>query len=247
MFKYFLQQSFFRLFMIATVVAFAGLFAYALILETTKDTPDGVVPFQAMTGKAVVAGVSQDADLTVQRLSNNEVAKLLEQIIAESLSLTPATYDKTVADMAKYFTPEAYRQYTDFLAQGNMKQTLIDQGLQSGAFPEQDPLELNAGVFGGAYKWLLEVPVTLSYVRQGSRGYEGGNPGSMQNRRFVLRTQFSRVKDATDPSAVKIEIWQVSAAGRSASITASRLKPRSKGRAWYSGCNRLPYPPPTPR
>lgn len=196
----------------AAAAAFFGIFVYALILESTIETPANMeVPFKENTGKAVIAGSAKDANLTVQHMSTTEISSLLKQVIAESLSLTPANYDATAESMKKYFTPEAYQQYLTFLQQGNMKQTLTDQNLQSGAFPEQDPLELNSGVFGAAYKWLFEVPVTLSFVKRGTQGYENTAVTS-QNRRFVLRTQFSRVKDSADPNAVKIEIWQVSAA-----------------------------------
>ena len=211
MFKYFLQQSVFRLFLMAVTAAFLGIFVYAVLLELNLKQPANMeAPFKENMGKAVMWGAPKDAALTMQHMSSAEVSLVLKQVIAETLSLTPANYDATVKNVQKYFTPAAYQQYLAFLAQTNMKQTLNEQGLQSGAFPEQDPLELNSGVFGTAYKWLFEVPVTMSFVKRGTQGYENTAVTS-QNRRFILRTQFSRVKDA-DPNAIKIEIWQVSAA-----------------------------------
>lgn len=195
----------------AVATAFIGIFVYAIILEgNLKSNAVTEPPFKANMGKAVVTGTLKDANLTVQHMSTTEVSTVLTQIIAESLSLNANNYDSVVAAQQKYFTPAAYQQYLAFLTQTNMKQTLTEQNLQSGAFPEQDPLELNSGVFGTAYKWLLEAPVTMSFVKRGTQGYENTAITS-QNRRFVLRTQFTRVKDA-DPNAIKIEIWQVSAA-----------------------------------
>jgi hypothetical protein len=215
LFQYFLQKSFFRLITIAAVVAFVGIFAYALLLEgTIERTPANMeVPFKEMTGKPVVAGTSVDDALKVQHMSETEIGRLLQQIVAESLSLNASNYDSTSASVRKYFTDDAYRSYLDFLKQGNVKQMLSDQNLQSGAFAESDPLELNSGVFGASYKWLMEVPVTMSFVPRGSRGYEN-SAATPQNRRFVLRGQFARVKDSADPNAVKMEIWQISPARR---------------------------------
>ncbi len=209
-FRAFLTKTAFRLAMLCAFFAFIGVFVYALKIEESNVPPkDLVVPFGKGSGKAIVAGASQTTGgITLQHMSSAEVAERLEEIIAEALSFNKSNYTYGTASVEKYFTPEGYAQYKQFLASALFEQTITSQNLQSGAYVEQAPLELNKGVFGNAYKWVFEVPVTISFIPRNSETYRNDETKAL-NRRILLRAQFTRVQDPKDPNAVKIEIWQV--------------------------------------
>ena len=196
--------------MLCALAGFIGVFVYAVEIENNNNAPAGmVVPFGTGSGKPIVAGDTQTkSGLAIQHMSSSEVAQKLEEIMAEALSFNKNNFAYNVAAVEKYFTPAGYAQYREFLNSASFETTLNAQNLQSGAFVEQAPLELNKGVFGNAYKWVFEVPVTISFIPRNSETYRNDETKAL-NRRILLRTQFSRVADANDPNAVKIEIWQV--------------------------------------
>jgi len=210
MFKYFMTKSFFRLVMIGALIAFAGVFVYALRIDQANlermRTPE---PLGQGAGKPQVGGNGTvQGRLAIQHLSSREVADRLNQIVAEGFSFNQQNYASTIAGMEKYFVAGAYQDYKNFLQTSSIETTLASQGVQSGAYVEGPPLELNRGIFGGAFKWVFEVPVTISFLPVGATTYRDEEAG-VQNRRILLRVQFARVEDAKDPDAIKIEIFQV--------------------------------------
>lgn len=200
--------------MLVAVLAFIGVFVYALQLEKNNKPPqdmkDGFSAGEySPFGTAEESGGGTQNTLEVQHLGTRDVARMLTEIVTEALSFNKSTFAGNTAAVKKYFTPEGYAQYTAFLQTAGLQQALTAQDLRSGVLIDNEPLELSHGVSAGAFKWLFEVPVTLSFMPASARNYDGSNATMAQNRKFILRAQFTRVKDANDPDAIKIEIWQV--------------------------------------
>jgi hypothetical protein len=210
-FKLFLQRSFFRLIMLVAFLCFVGVFVYAVHLENNNVPPEGLrVPF-ADVGAPIVKGGIDSApanSLSIQHMNANEVAMRLEEIIAEALSFTREDYKANSQGMQKYFTPEGYAQYMEFLNNSGFEKALAGGNLQSGAYTEEPPIELTHGVYNDVYKWVFEVPVTVSFIPPQAETYRNDET-KPQNRRFLLRAQFARVVDPQDPDSIKIEIWQI--------------------------------------
>lgn len=214
MFKYFVQRFFFQIVIVAATAGFVGIFLYAYAIEGANPPPADVkTQFQSSLGKPASKTAIGEPDLSVQHMSGPEISAYLNEIIAEGLSLTPSNYNRTVAGMAKYFTPSAYEQYKNYLTQGNFAQTLSSRSLQSGAYCESPPFEVNSVVQNGIYKWLFEAPVTVSFIPLNAQTY-ASDQTKAQNQRFTLRVQFARVKDPADPNAIRIEIWEMLAPRR---------------------------------
>lgn len=200
----------FRIALILAFVCLAGVFWYASYTEQEGRQPEHYVsPFGPQTGKALPdGGASEGQDLSRQHLSAAEIGRSLPGGIADVLTFNKDNYKETVERARFYFTPNGYNQYLQFLNTAGIEQMLIAQNLQAGAYAEQDPLVLTHGVFDNAYKWVYEVPVTISFTRNDAQGYDAGDI-IPQNRRFLLRAQLARVYDPQYPGIVRMEIWQV--------------------------------------
>lgn len=211
MFRNFLTKSFFRIITLLALVLFIGVFIFALELDKHNVPPQDMrAHFAYDSQKAPVdsSGGNDLSDLSKENTSSRELSSHLSEIVAESLSFDKGNFVYNSGAMEKYFTPEGYAQYKEFLTKSDFQGMLNSGDLQSGVILEQSPLELTSGVYGGVYKWVFEVPVTLSFIPQDMESYRAAAKAP-QNRRFMLRVQFARVKDANDPEAVRIEIWQV--------------------------------------
>lgn len=210
MFRSFMTKSMFRILMAAALILFVGVFVFALHLEKYNVPPDGMKAPFGVSGHAEGSLAAQEptgTDLGVQNFSGREISFRLTEIVAEALSFDKSNFAYNSTQMEQYFTPAGYEQYKQFLTSTAFDTTLQQNDLRSGAFIEQEPLELSSGVFGGTYKWLFEVPVTISFMPRQMESYRSDTLA--QNRRVLLRAQFTRVKDADDQNAVKIEIWQI--------------------------------------
>jgi hypothetical protein len=139
-------------------------------------------------------------------MSGQEVARWVEVIAVESLSLTPSNFDENTRLVKNYFTDSGYQQYQSYLSQTKFEEVLKQRGLQSGAILERPPLKANAMVQNGVFKWLYEVPVTLSFI---PAGQTRGSAVNAQNQRFTLRLQLTRAADPQNPNRIKVEIWQI--------------------------------------
>lgn len=196
--------------MLGAFLAFAGVFVYAVQLEKGNVGPSDMrLPQQAgALGRPVIQGAGAANPLTIQHMGSREVGMRLTEIIAESLAFDKGNYKAAVARAAKNFTPAGYAQYLQFLTNSQFESSVTSGDLQAGAFVEGEPIELGRGVYDGAYKWVFEIPVTISLIPRNSETYRNDET-KPQNHAFVLRAQMARVKDAQDPNAVKIELWQV--------------------------------------
>lgn len=210
MLREFITKHFFFLLMLCALFGFVGIFFYAVELEGRNVPPANMhMPDGAKLGRPSAMKNGQlEGNLSIQHLSSREVSTIFSDIIAETLSFNKDNFTTGAARMQKYFTPEGYKQYADFLGSSGLRETLESQDLESGAYIEQNPMELAKGVYDGAYKWVFEVPVTISFRPRDSETYRDDQTKA-QNRRFMLRVQFARVKDTQNPDIIKIENWQV--------------------------------------
>lgn len=210
-FKLFLQKSFFRLIMLAALACFIGVFVFAVEIDKRNTGPaDMRLPNAEQLGRPVVAGEKGKTDnpLAIQHMGSREVSRMLTDIIAESLTFDQETFRSVTTDAKKNFTPEGYAQYLQFLSNSAFEAALSSGNLHAGAYAEEEPVELARGVYGNAFKWVFEVPVTISLIPRNAETYRNEET-KPQNRSFVLRAQMVRVNDPQDPNAVKIELWQV--------------------------------------
>jgi hypothetical protein len=206
--QFFFTKSFFR---IVPVIAFGLiclLFVYAYQLEIFfNNAPKTMTaPFVQTTGTPAPMVKTVQGRLKTQNFSGRDMADKIEIILPEILTFHQGTIAKGKVSARKYFTDSGYAQYLQFLASSGMEQGIATQDLQSGVFLERPPLEISAGVFSGTYKWLMEVPVILNFIPRAVQTYR--NTETPQSRKFTIRIQLTRVQDAADPDAVKIEIWQ---------------------------------------
>ena len=211
MLRYFMTKSFFRLVMLLALACFIGVFVYALQTEQGQLPPaDMRMPAGTAGGKPIVTlnNETPQSYLSTQHMTTNELAMKLSDIVAETLSFKKGDFVYTTTSAEKYFTPTGYAQYKEFLNKALFENILASGTLQSAAYAEQEALEITRGVFDGTYKWLFEVPVTISFLPANPDTYRNGGI-KPENRRILLRAQFTRVADPADPLAVRIEVWQV--------------------------------------
>ena len=107
-------------------------------------------------------------------------------------------------------TPYAIESFKAFMAKDNLLEALKSNSLTMRVFITEPGRLLNQGAVQGRYRWLIEAPVTISFLPRGTSDYTGIEPKSQ---RINVRTQVGRVaEDAADGVMIEtIEFLPVAA------------------------------------
>ncbi len=199
------QKWIFRLFVTFAVLLFLGVFFYAFQLTVNDTTGDlRQAPFDYKMAHEDAATI----DLSNPQVTTRQLEMDVAETVADVLSFDSKNYASRTRAAKTNFTEDGYTQYMGYLTSSNITGSLAERDLQCGAYTEGSPLLLNNGVVDGVYKWLFEVPVTLSFIPRVT-SYDGNGRVDALNRRILVRVQVTRVYDGANPMALRIESWQV--------------------------------------
>lgn len=202
-----LQKTWFYGGIFAALLLFLYLFVYAFQTTIIPDPPsneDGVLyaPFADPLAKTQTPGHNA-LPLDQANRSYLELENWITIMVSDSLSFDAVEYYSTLARMRReYFTPEAYDEYQETLQQFGIAKYLSQSGLLTTVLLEETPALRNEGVVNGVYKWLYDVPVTVSYSNP-----DADRSDLPENARAMLRIQISRVQDDDDPLALRVDEW----------------------------------------
>lgn len=113
------------------------------------------------------------------------------KVISDSLDFDPLRYDSHLQTLNATMTPYAQDAFKSFLAKDNLLEALKANDLVMRAFVTEPAHLLNKGAVQGRYRWLVETPVTISFLPRGTQDYTGIQPKSQ---RINVRTQIGRVE-----------------------------------------------------
>jgi hypothetical protein len=129
----------------------------------------------------------------------DQVGLWLSDKVSEILNIKPSDYDDHMKAIKPFMTPDALVAYTKFMEDSTILNRMRLNHLQLHSFVEQSPLLLNQGPVDDRYRWLYEVPVTLTFLREGLKDYDENNvPASSSNYRLLIRIQIGRVVEGQD-------------------------------------------------
>ena len=111
--------------------------------------------------------------------------------------------------MRVYFSEDGFQKYQKYLLSSGIAETIRTNDYDVGVYIESEPLHLNGMVIDGKYKWLYQMPVTLSFFPTG-QAITAENSEQQINNQFNLRVQVTRAKVGDFTEALQIEDWVVS-------------------------------------
>lgn len=211
MFKFWYEKFLMRFSFVFAFVAFLGVFVYAYLTEITLKRPGKVAPFSS-----TLIGARDDVVLPEQRFlplekphrTNKELQNWLSMVISESLSFDKQSYLGVSKNIRPYFTNSGFRQYLTYLKSAGIIDSVKTNNYRISVYVENPPLLQNSLAIDGVYRWLYQLPVTVSFLPRGTSNLGYGNK-NMVNRKLTLNVQIRRVKRPDNPNAVEIESWSV--------------------------------------
>lgn len=121
------------------------------------------------------------------------------QVISAALDFDPLQYDAHLGTLNQSMTPYAVEAFKAFMAKDNLLEALKGNNLVMRVFITEPARLLNQGAVQGRYRWLIESPVTISFLPRGTNDYKGIQPKSQQ---INIRTQVGRVAEGGIDGAI---------------------------------------------
>lgn len=164
------------------------------------DPQAGAARYIPGTGDAIA---KEAEDLSVPHRLSIHLSEWLSTAAAEIFSIDPYHYDEHLAKIARLFNQHGYDQYKAFVQESGMLGTVESRGMVMTASAEQVPILLKEGALDGRYRWLFDVPLTLTGVRAGLNSYaEAGAQDVFEVPGIIARIQVGRVSGNSEDGVV---------------------------------------------
>lgn len=213
-FKFWYENFLIRFSFVIAFTAFLGIFAYAFYTEVTYEPPGETAPFlntmmreQESTNQSLAE--AQSRPLNEAHLSDREIKTWLNTVIAEALTFDSNSYTANKNNISLYMTKSGMQAYEGYLQSAGVLKSLRDSQYRMSVFLEGQPLLINSVVIEDVYRWLYQMPVTLSFIPLSTTDLNR-NAGEIVNRKLTLRVQMRRVRLPDNPDAIQIESWDFS-------------------------------------
>ncbi|MEM6781062.1 MAG: DotI/IcmL family type IV secretion protein [Pseudomonadota bacterium] len=204
--SFWVQGTWFNLVLIGSFLAFIGVILFIIdtrLVSENREAPE-FAPFADPLDRNLSAA-ERTMPLNEANRSYTDLEAWVNIAISEALSFDAIDYYSTLAEMRKnYFTKEAYEQYQESLKKYNIAQYLSESAMSTTVLIEETPALMNEGVVDGRYRWLYDVPVTISYRDKLRRS---SDPDLPQNVGVRIRMQIGRIMDENDPMALRVDTW----------------------------------------
>ncbi len=151
--------------------------------------------------------VNTEETLSVPHRTKEELSAWLINAVSEVLNVDPVKYAEHLKFLETGMDPYAIKDYDAFMKSTNILPMLEAKGMEMRSFVEEDPSLLNAGVLEGRYRWLFEMPVTLSFLPRNTTSYRQLDQSDLSRESVIVKVQIGR-STSGQAEGVVIETWE---------------------------------------
>lgn len=141
--------------------------------------------------------------LKLPHMTNPDVAKWVERRVADLLIYNAADFNQVMDSKTRDFAPEISKEYIKFLQDSNILKSLASGAYDVRGFTKDIPYVVNEGAVNNRYRWLLRVPVMITFVKSGLKSYEKSEESSEITQEYIISLQIGRVRVPKDASLSK--------------------------------------------
>lgn len=156
-------------------------------------------------------GGSDEASGTLEQPHRRaeDIADWLVRATSEILTMDSNNYQRHLQHLATGMSEAGLAEFNKFMSDTNILAELQEQGMQLRGYVEETPLPLNEGAVAGRYRWLFEMPVTVTFIPRDARNYRNIADPRANSLQFIVQTQIGRVEKGPTDDNVVIETWRV--------------------------------------
>lgn len=135
--------------------------------------------------------------LSEPNLSDAALLSWVSQAVTESLTFGFNDYRRRLQEASRHFTSDGWSEFTKALQRSEIIDRLEANNQVLTAIPEQAPVIVSHGVSNGKYRWVIQMPVVLTY--------KSGN--SSDTRKLIVTLNVVRLSQLESPYGVGIQQW----------------------------------------
>ena len=150
--------------------------------------------------------VSNTIPLDLPHRSPEQIQDWIVKNISNNLNFTSGkNFQTDLQKLRPLFTNHSWKQYNDFLTSTNIKKIMADGRYSIRSFMDEPPAFVNKGPADGAYRWLYETSLMLSYIEPGY-GYQAGQKDPI-SQHIALKVQLGRYNNTGNEYGILIDHW----------------------------------------
>jgi hypothetical protein len=154
--------------------------------------------------KAPYAG--EENNIANPHRTAEEMATWSQQAVADMLSFGPADYKEKLIGFKKYFVESGWQLYTAYLKDAKIVSMVGEGGYSVGAIVNDIPENVSHGAAGGAYHWVMKMPITISFFTTDPEG----NTKTGASGKYLLYMDIVRVAEGGEgENGIAIDNWRV--------------------------------------
>lgn len=136
-----------------------------------------------------------DAGLDSPHRQPYEIAEWGTDVASQMFTITIKKWEQDKEKLKKFFTPYAWKEYSDYLASSKTLDVLVERDYYQQAISDEVAMVVKEGAIGGSYHWLIEIPIMVSYYKN-----VDGKKNAVQSQNFFVQLQLGRIepKNASD-------------------------------------------------
>lgn len=170
----------------------------------------------------LIGSINVSESLDMPHRHEAAVSEWLMTTLPETMTFGLAGYQQQLAELGIYMTPNGLKEFQEFLELTKILQLMQSGNYDMRGFVSDVPQLKTSGVVEGVYKWVYDVPLSLTFLPLGMTSYEGLEPDAYQFEELVVRMQLTRVpvikRPPGDPAfnqpgagreGLAIETWEV--------------------------------------
>ncbi len=209
MFDFMYEKIVLRLSVLGAFVAVLLLFVYAFFSDGTIFAPKlEHAPFvERDVDGNILEAQFKEYKLDAAHRTEGEISAWLTVLVSNALSFEMETYSELTKTLQNDFTSTGFKQYQTYLQESRIFDNLKDNNYRISTYIDQPALLLNDMALDDIYRWLYEVPITVTFIPAGQTEYDENV--NIISRKMTLQTQIRRVNLPEDDGAVQIESWAI--------------------------------------
>lgn len=169
--------------------------------------PQAVYPTRPVPDWLKYRGQSEKRqDLSSSHRTIKEIELWTQNAAIEVLTFSKGDHEERFAEFKPYFTKAGWKKYTDYIEKTAVLKTIKTSNYSLNSIVKGGSRVVNKGAINGKYRWLVEVPVIMSFFKISPD--DKLNVRAAQGGQVLLTIQVGRAEKGYDTDGLLIENWK---------------------------------------
>jgi len=172
-----------------------------------ETEPQAVYPTRPIPDWLKYRGLSEKRkDLSSSHRTIKEIELWTQNAAIEVLTFSKTDYKERFAEFEPYFTKAGWKKYKGYIEKTSVLRTIQTSNYSLNSIVKGGSRVINKGAIDGKYRWLVEVPVIMSFFKV--RPDDKLDVRAAQGGQVLLTIQVGRTEKGYDTNGLLIENWK---------------------------------------